>query len=191
MNLLRGALFSLIVTGVSRAAAPLSIERLNEIIESNHDGKPLIGALQIYPKAREYSIAITNRSPDGQTSTGTTKAFEKWVEGRYIISEPDSRSPETSFTMIVEYDGDQELYKKYIVAGGEIVGYSVGTRIGDTRSVSWTDLSPTKFERRWDNLTTETHTDESTTWISVTFVNGQLQNTEKGVATVTKAVGSE
>ena len=168
------------------AAEPLSLKKLQEIIETDHADKPLVEALQIYPQAREYKIAVTNRTPDGQVFEGKAKASEKWVEGRFIVSEAQPAGPETKFAMIVEYDSDKKLYRKYVVMGGEITGCQIGTRIGKSRSVSWIDLSPMKFEPKMDNLTTETHTDDKTTWQSIFFQNGELQRAESGVATVTK-----
>lgn len=170
------------------AADPLTIERLQQIIESEHEENPLVEALQIYPKAREYSITVTTRAPDGQSREGNVLASEKWVEGRYIVSEPVAVSPESRFAMVVEFDEEDKLYKKYIVARNTIVGYSVGIRIEGTRSVSWIDLTPAKFDLKSDSLIVESHTDTMTTWKSITFNNGSTQQIETGTATVSKPV---
>ena len=166
------------------AGEPLSLERLQEIIAAEHDEKALVEGLRIYPKARAYNITITNRTPDGQSFTGRATATEKWIDGRFIVSEAQPGGEETKFAIVVEYDADEKLYRKYVVMGGKVSGYQVGTRIEGARSVSWIDLSPMKFEPGMDNLTTETHTDKQTTWRSMFFQGGELQRVETGIATV-------
>ncbi len=168
------------------AAEPLAIERLTQIVTMEHEDKLDDPALKIYPKAREYQITITSVQADGQTGTGKATATEKWVGGRYIVSEGQPLGPDTKFAMIVEYDRESRRYRKYLLTAGKLAGFQEGIRVGDSRSVAWIDLSSGKFPAGIDGLSTETHTDSSTTWSSVFYVKGQFKRSETGVAKVTK-----
>lgn len=162
----------------------MKLPKLLEIIGSEHNSRPIVEPLRIYPKAREYQITVENKMPDGTASKGTATATEKWVDGRYLVSEAQPGGLDTKFAMVVEYDIDSETYRKYIVMGGDVTGYQVGTRVGVSRSVTWMDLSTAKFINGMDCLTTETHTDSSTKWVSLFFIKGLLQRTETGTAAV-------
>ncbi len=179
-------LISLLAVVTCPASEPLSLSKLREIVKSDHNEVPLVEALRIYPEAREYNITVTNRTPDGQQFKGKAIASEKWVDGRFIVSELQLDGPETKFTMVVDYDDEQKLYRKYVIMDDKLSGYQVGTRIGKTRSVSWIDLSEVKFKFNSDNLTIETHTDTRTTWKTIFFQDGKLQRVESGVALVTR-----
>src|SRR5688500_3198475 len=115
------------------AAEPLSADRLVEIIAMKHEDRLNEAALKIYPKARKYDLAITSTLANGQTGTGKFTATEKWVDGRYIVSEAQPAGPDTKFAMIVEFDGDSKRYRKYLLMAGKLVGYQEGTR--DRKSV--------------------------------------------------------
>ncbi len=168
------------------AAKPLSEDRVVEILAMQHEDKLDEPALKIYPKARKYEITITSTDAAGQSGTGKVTATEKWVNGRYIVSEAQPAGPETRFAMVVEFDADSKRYRKYIVADGKLVGYHEGIRVGESRSVAWMDLTKTKFESGIDSLTTETHTDTTTTWNSVSYLKGEFVRSETGVAVVAK-----
>jgi len=71
-------------------------------VAMKHEDRLNETALQIYPKAREYELTITSTLANGQIGTGNITATEKWVEGRYIVSEAQSAGPETKFAMIVK-----------------------------------------------------------------------------------------
>jgi hypothetical protein len=171
---------------VAFAGDPLSADRLVEILAMKHEDKLHETALQIYPKAREYELTITSTLANGQSGAGKVKATEKWVDGRYIVSEAQPAGPETAFAMIVEFDTGSQRYRKYLVMAGKLVGYQEGTRVADSRSVAWIDLTESKFDSDIDCLSTETHTDTTTTWNAVFFQKGQFQRSELGVAKVTK-----
>lgn len=171
---------------VCTAAEPLTLERLAEIVAMPHEDRLDETALKVYPKAREYRLTITSTLSDGQSGTGKATATEKWVGGRYIVSEAQPAGPDTKFAMVVEYDLDSKRYRKYIVMAGKLSGFQEGTRVADSRSVAWIDLSSSKFDAGIDCLTTETHTDTSTTWSSTFYQKGQFQRSETGVAKVTK-----
>lgn len=171
---------------IAFAADPLPSERLSEIIAMRHEDRLDDPALKVYPKAREYALSITSTQADGQSGTGEVTATEKWVDGRYIVSEAQPAGPETKFAMIVEYDRDSKRYRKYLLMSGKLVGYQEGTRIAESRSVAWIDLTSSKFDSDIDCLTTETHTDTGMTWNSIFFKKGLFQRSERGVAKVTK-----
>lgn len=172
---------------VATAGDRLDANRLNEIVALEHEDRLDDASLRIYPKAREYELNITSTLADGESGTGKIVASEKWVEGRFIVSEVQPAGPETRFFMIVEYDRDSKRYRKYILMAAKLVGYQEGVRIADTRSVAWIDLTTSKFDSGMDNLSTETHTDTSTTWYAITYQKGVPTRTEVGVAKVTKS----
>lgn len=93
------------------AAEPLSAQRITEIIALKHEDRLDEDALKIYPKARAYELTITSTLANGQSHTSKTTATEKWVEGRYIVSEAQPAGPETRFAMIVEFDKDSKRFR--------------------------------------------------------------------------------
>ena len=171
---------------VGIAAEPMTIERLTQIVDMEHEDRLDDAALKVYPKAREYQLTITSTQADGQSGTGKATATEKWVRGRYIVSEAQPAGPDTKFAMVVEYDAESKRYRKYLVMAGKLTGFQEGIRVGDSRSVAWIDLPIGKFDAGIDCLSTETHTDTTTTWSSIFYVKGQFQRSETGVAKVTK-----
>lgn len=172
---------------IAFAAEPLPVERLGEIIATNHKDRLDEPALKIYPKAREYDLSITSTQSDGQSGSGKLTATEKWVDGRYIVSEVQPAGPETKFAMVVEFDAETKRYRKYLLMSGKLVGYQEGVRVAESRSVAWIDLTSSKFDPGIDCLSTEVHTDTGTTWNSVFFRMGLFQRSEIGVAKVTKS----
>lgn len=171
---------------IAFAAEPLPVKRLSEIIAMKHEDRLDEPALKVYPNAREYDLSITSIQSDGQSGTCKATATEKWADGRYIVSEAQPAGPETKFAMVVEYDRDSKRYRKYLLMSGKLVGYQEGTRIAESRSVAWIDLTSSKFDSDIDCLSTETHTDTGTIWNSIFFQKGQFQRSELGVAKVTK-----
>lgn len=184
MTTLKTILLSLFLVVSCPAAEPLSLNKLQQIIASAHDSKPLVEALGIYPVARRYDITVTNLTPDGQKFESKATATEKWVDGRYIVSEAIVPGLDTKITIVVEYDEANNVYRKYVLLKDDLINYNIGTRIGKSRSVSWIDLSQGMQQHKSACLTTETHTDKTTTWKSIFFLEGELQRTESGVATV-------
>lgn len=171
------------------ASEPLSEERLQSIVAEPHSAHLDEDALKVYPAAREYKITVTNTLPDGQSFSGEIVATEKWVDGRFIVSQAQPGGPESGFAMIVEYDKESKSYRKYLITAGGMIGFQVGTRVGESRTIAWIDLTSGKFESGMsgsDSLTTETHTDDTTTWSALFFEKGVLRRTETGVAKVTK-----
>ncbi len=168
------------------SAEPLSLERLEEIIASEHDDTALPAELQVYPKARQYDIEVTLSTPEGKEFRAKARANEKWVAGKYIVSEILPEGPGPKYLMVVEYDRSESVYKKYVMHSGAINGYQVGTRIPNTRCISWIDLSPSKIGANIDNLTIDTHSDLKTTWRSIYFRDGLIERLEMGVASVVK-----
>ncbi|MCD6049535.1 MAG: hypothetical protein K0Q55_938 [Verrucomicrobia bacterium] len=164
----------------------LSEKRLNAIIASPHSDKLTEPALKIYPLSRHFDVTMTNALPDGRSATISFKATDKWVDGRFIVSEAQPAGPETKFHLIVEYDTTSKTYRKYVVMAGKQTGYQVGTRVGTSRSVAWIDLSAVKVPDAIDCLSTETHTDTASTWHAIYFQKGVLQRTETGEAKVLK-----
>jgi hypothetical protein len=166
----------------SQAAEPLGETRLQEIIASPHSETALVEALSIYPKARKYQIQIENKEIGGAVTHATASATEKWVNGQYIVSEAQPGGPE----MVVEYDLDSGTYRKYLFMGGRQTGYQTGKREGSSRSVNWVDASPVKIRPGDECLTTETHTDNTTVWVSLFYTRDVLIRKETGTATVVK-----
>ncbi len=93
----------LLTLGTCSAAEPLSEERLKEIIAADHDANPLVAELQIYPKARAYEIEVKDTNAKGEERQIEATATEKWVEGRYIVSEFQQVGGDFEFAMVVEF----------------------------------------------------------------------------------------
>ena len=102
---------------------PLSKIQLERIVNSRSDGKPLIGALQIYSGAKSYDINFTTRFANGKEILAKATSVEKIINGRYIISTIHINKSKASISMVVEYDEKSKTYRKYVMTGGEIKGY--------------------------------------------------------------------
>lgn len=179
------AALTLAAAAWGRADEPLNETRLREIIATPHSEKPLVEALSIYPNARAYQIKVQNKGLGGAITHTTATATEKHVDGRYIVTDVQPAGPETKFSIVVEFDAETSAYRKYVLMDGRYTGYQQGTRVGKSRTVSWIDLSPVKFNPGDDCLTTETHTDTSTNWLSMFYHQGILFRAETGTATAT------
>ena len=183
MNALKiSLLLHCLFLGACLAGEPLELAQLKQIVAKEHDDKPISEALRIYPKVRAYEINITN-TVEGQDFDFEATAKEKWVDGKYIVSDLEHPERDEPIWMVVEFDAESKTYRKYVVLDGELTTYQVGTRVGKTRSITWIDLSSSKFEiGDVDSIGTETHTDTTTTWRSLFFKEGKLIRTETGTA---------
>ena len=168
------------------AAAPLDLQSLKKIIASDHSDKPLHKQLQIYPNAREYSITTKVVAVNGREHNTQFKGVEKHVEGLYIVSEATPAGPESKFFMVVEYDDEEQIYRKYLLSGGKVSDIHVGTRIGDSNVISWHDLTPDPNKPGLTQMMLEEHTKDQSTWKSVYLREGKLLGIETGTATPKK-----
>lgn len=162
----------------------LSIDKLREIIQGSHSDALDVEALKIYPKARKYEVVTTSTYPDGREVVRKMAPTEKWVNGRYIVSEDAMWEGTSSMAMVVEYHEETQTYRRYIVIDDKFVTVIMGLRVGDTRSISWIDLDSKKYSQKWDSLSYETHTDDKSVWKSLYYSGTALQWTVVGEAKV-------
>ena len=164
------------------AGEPLTYAELEKIITGKHSPELKVAALKVYPKVLTFDVTVKTKPVDGEEFVGKGTATDKWVDGKYIVTEVLAGPQKIKFHMVVGYDADQEVYRKYVIFEGKVSGQQVGTRVGKTRTVSWVDVSEVKHESKLDNQVIETHTDTQTTWKSIYIKDGKVTKTEVGTA---------
>ena len=87
---------------VQQAPDLLTIEKLRDIMQGSHEDILDVEALKIFPKGRKYDVVITSTSPNGQEAIQKMTPTEKWVEGKYIVSEVEMEGEKGQVAMVVE-----------------------------------------------------------------------------------------
>jgi hypothetical protein len=144
----------------------------------------LLKGLQIFPKGRTFKANVSTTSADGTVEKAEVGATEKWVDGKYIVTEINVNEHMT-VTMVVTWDAKADVYYKYVAIPNGPMIKAVGARVGDTRALAWTyyDLPP---DDKMQIIATEVHTDDKSTWREVHVVDGKVERVQVGEATVVK-----
>ena len=169
---------------VQQAPDLLTIEKLRDIMQGSHEDILDVEALKIFPKGRKYDVVITSTSPNGQEAIQKMTPTEKWVEGKYIVSEVEMEGEKGQVAMVVEYHKETKTYRKYVIVRDELATLMIGLRVGESRSITWIDLNSDNYSQKRDNLGYETHTNDKTVWTSIFLKGTALQWMEVGEAKV-------
>ena len=159
---------------------------LRKIAAEAHDRENLLIELRVFPEAREYKVKAKSGKPGEKPVEGPELiATEKTVRGRYIVSESPLAGAEGKMLMVVTYDKELGVFKKWILLPDNTLSSSTG--LGDIfrRCIAWTsDAMPGKEAPQ--TLALETHTSDKTIWKETVIEGGKVVMTGEGVATVTK-----
>jgi hypothetical protein len=185
-SLLCGAVLCAVVVARSAGGEELIEEDIKALAEApdNRDGVP--EALKIYPAATEYEIKVKLWQPGNDpTHPDAVVAREKLVKGKYLVSTFQPPGLTSDLIMVVFHDEEDDCYKKYVLLPDHTMGKSIGTRVGDSRSISWVSESG-KGDGRTVVLTQEVYSDKDTRWREIHVRDGKVVGIQEGTAVVTK-----
>lgn len=186
------AALCLLLVQVGRAE-DLTAEQVKDLAGKPDDRSSVPEALRLYPVASEYEVLVRVWQPGqkekAQKSPKIT-AREKLVEGKYLVSTFRPPSLDADFIMVVFHDAGEDVYKKYVLVPDGTFAQSVGTRVGDSRSMSWVTVGP-KEAADTVVLTHEEHSEGETKWRAITMRKGKVASIEEGTAVVTKKAAKQ
>lgn len=172
------SLVLLCLTLTSPVAAELpddpTLEELKQIASMSHSPKLSAPQLRVYPSARKYQIRATMHIPQRDPASIEMDADEKWVDGRYIVSSFRFPDADEITQMIVTYDAGSHCYRKWVIGPDRIGETMIGTRVGDSRTISWASRPPENDEDKPLVVSQEAHTDKSTEWSELHIKEGRI-----------------
>ncbi len=177
---------SLLALWISASFCPALDKMDIELLASKpHDRKGISKELSLYPEAREYAVSVRSKEPGGEFGEWTRFTIEeRTVEGRYIVSR-GGPAEDFVFTLVVEWDGEGEVYRKWVLLPDGNVVESIGIALPGGREISWVSKPDA------DNgiplaLGIEKHGDEESSWREVIFREGDPVMILEGRAVKTK-----
>lgn len=160
-----------------------TLDDLKKIAAKPHSLELKLDELKIYPAIRNLQVKATVIFADGQPIESEFNAFDKWVDGKYVVS--TFRVPENNedVWMVVTFDQESEIYRKWVFTDDAIVVTMVGTRVGDTRTISWGSITSEEDSAMRLIISQETHTDDATQWNEIHLIDGRVRMRNQGRAT--------
>ncbi|WP_367872409.1 hypothetical protein [Luteolibacter sp. Populi] len=164
----------------------LDAEAIRKLAAEPHDREQLLPELKIYPVAREYKITARSGAPGAELREAPAViATEKVVQGRYLISEAMIPGAEKPLVMVVTFDKEASVFKKWVLTPDGTLGTSTGVADQGKRTIAWVsktapgDAAPLV-------LSLESHSDDKTTWKETILEDGEVVGISDGVAVKTK-----
>jgi len=168
-------------------AADFDAAHVRKLADQPDDRSSVAAEMRLFPSASEYDIEFTATGPGREPyQTPVIKATERLVQGKYLVTRFRPPDAADDLIMVVFYDQSERCYKKFVLAPDGTVSSSIGTRTGDSRSLSWV----TQVDGERVILCQEQHGDEQVTWREVFIMNGKVVQIVDGVATITKRPAS-
>ncbi len=165
----------------------LSEEQLKEIVAKPHSPKLTVEALKIFPPGRFFLLVREYSNPSGGGKSKLWGQWEqKWVDGKYIVSNEEYGGFAQKGQRILFYDEKSERYVQYFLTAKQIVFRAEGIRIDDSRAIVWKQKFVDPQYGVYDTLSTYSNTNGATVWHSIYRQNCVPYYLEDGVATATK-----
>lgn len=174
------------ILALSPLASAMDVAELRKIAAEEHDRTNILPELKIYSEAREYKVTERMAKPGEPMQAGPEGTVtEKTVRGRFIVNQSVVPGTATSMVMVVTFDKDQEVFKKWVLLpDGTLQGFT-GVGNPDTRSIAWaSDAVEGREASRMVGL--ETHSDEKVVWKHTLIQDGKVMMNGDGVAVKTK-----
>jgi hypothetical protein len=180
MNLRRPAAVMLLVWVAGSAyGEELGAEDIRRIAAGTDERSAIAPAMRVFPAVRAFEIVVKSGPPGGDIhQTPNIRASEKMVTSKYLVTQMPHAEGHGEIVMVVFHDEAQHCYKKFVLLPDNTVLRSVGTREGESRTLSWiAEIDP---ERRV--LTQEHHNEEKVTWRALYIEHGEVVFVEDGTA---------
>ena len=159
----------------------LDADEIAALVKKPHDREGLAEEMKFFPDVRKYTAELEMGKPGEEaTKINDITVEEKTVEGKYIVSvlkHPDPQQPK--ITMVVSYDKEEGVYRKWIVLPGGGVAEAIGAVVPKTKTISWFPLN------KFDGVSafgTEHHTDDLVRWKEVLIKDGKVVGINRGMA---------
>lgn len=164
----------------------LNAEEIREIAKKPHSRENLLRPLVVYADAREYEVSVKAGKP-GEELTDVPKmsAKEHTVEGKYIVTQLQPAGVEEPIIMVVTFDTNDGVYRKYVLLPDGDVSEAIGTAAPNVRSISWLVSKQTE-NGNIQVLTNEIHSDEKSWWSEIGMQDGKVTYRSEGVAEKTR-----
>ena len=172
----------------SLAGEEMNARRILELSRLPDDRNIVPEALQVLLQATEYATRTITLTPDGRKSHQMYLAQEKLVRGKYIVTRGRPPGVPGELIMVTWYDDPTQTYRKAVclnVPRPLQVYHSIGIRLRDTHTLSWTGLGI--LSASW--LSIERHAPEKATFREIYLSNGKVTRTILGESTPTKSPG--
>ena len=164
----------------------LDAEAIREIAEKPHNRENLLRQLLVYTDAREYEISMKHGLPGEEMKVvPKISAVEHVVDGKYVVTKLKLPQAEEPLTMIVTFDTNDGVYRKYVLLPDGAVSEAIGTAAPNVRSISWL-ISDQTDDGHIQVLTNEIHSPEKRWWSEVGMKDGKVTYRSEGVALKTK-----
>lgn len=175
-------LLLLIPAGSLRA---LDADTIQKLAGEPHSRENLLPELKLYPEAREYKISVrAGKSARELVAISEMVATEKTVQGRYLVSSTRLPGTDKPMMMVVSYDKEAELFRKWVLLPDGTLGSSTGLADFKTRTIAW--VSDSAPQEGPNILSIETHTDTKSSWKETILKDGKVLSANHGEAVKTK-----
>ena len=105
------------------------------------------------------------------------KATQKVVDGKYLISRFQPPGMPRELIMVITFDREASVYRKWVLAPDDGVGELFGVALSKQRMISWTS-KPDDDGRQW--LSSEVYHDGGGSWSEVILQDGKAVTVVKG-----------
>jgi hypothetical protein len=171
--------------GPSLSGQVMTAKRIFELASLPDDRSVVPEPLQIFIQAAGYTTNMIIATPDGQKRQHSFRVQEKLVRGKYIVTRGRPPGARSELIMVTWYDEDTTTYRKAVcmnIPNPTEVYHSIGIRLRDTHTISWTGLG--NLAGSW--LSIERQTPEKVFFQEVYLTNGRVTSTVLGESVPTK-----
>lgn len=163
-------------------ADEITKEKFERIVAGEDDRSSMLDELRIYPNAKRYRIVVTTTARgEAPKKQKPAIATEKWVDGKYIVSRFRPPPLDDDIVMVVSFDREANVYRKWIRVGETDVVQVTGFRVGMGRTVSWfQELTRAGVPAAYS---LEEHSDRESRWTELYVKDGKIDLRIEGVAT--------
>jgi len=161
--------------------------KVEAIAAKPHSPKLTVDALKVYPPAGKYRAQLTIHANGETHQPEPVEMHMKWVDGQYVVFTIHLQEVDRPVQMVVSYDKKVGVYRKWILAPDGWIFTAIGTRAGDTRTISWVGKMPSgEGEGEVLFLGQEHYTDNKSVWSDLYIKNGKVTRRDNGVAKMVK-----
>lgn len=164
-------------------SAAMTAEQIRTLAGEPHDRENILPELSLYPDARTYEGSLTLQVSGEADEPAEVRftATEKVVRGRYIVTTVRYEGQDAANIMVVTYDADESIHRKWVLGGdGEILSL-VGTADIERRVISWITTGGDLH-----GMSIESHSDEKISWRDVLIADGDVALQIEGTARKTE-----
>lgn len=175
------SLLIILIISLTAHAEDISPSKIKELSNKASDKGEVLEELKIFSKTGIYDIYMEfNNFKDKPFKVGPIPTTTK-IANKNAIIYTTPLVEGGSYYMLLTYDKELAVYKKYLLGRDNKVVEMVGVST-DNKNIAWTVISPNGEV----SLSQEKNTMTGSEWYSVTMKDGKIIKTEKGHAKLKK-----